>query len=150
MKKVLFLFSVITISFSSCINKPNSKLIDGKAHFEYFKYTGNDAYFNENKLEEGQFYNPVLPGFYPDPSICQKGDDFYLVTSTFSFFPGIPIFHSKDLVHWKLIGHVLDRPSQLNIVDQPVSYGIFAPAISYNPHNEMFYLTTTFVGGGGN
>jgi xylan 1,4-beta-xylosidase len=52
-----------------------------------------------------EFTNPILPGFYPDPSICRVGDDYYLVNSTFAYFPGIPVFHSKDLVNWKLIGH---------------------------------------------
>ena len=59
------------------------------------------------------FHNPILPGCYPDPSICRVGADYYLVTSTFEYFPGLPIFHSQDLVHWHQIGHVLDRPSQL-------------------------------------
>lgn len=52
--------------------------------------------------------NPLLPGFYLDPSIVRVGDDFYMVTSSFSFFPGVPIFHSRDLAHWEQIGHVLD------------------------------------------
>ncbi len=94
------------------------------------------------------FKNPVLAGFYPDPSICKAGDDYYLVNSTFSYFPGVPVFHSTDLVHWKQVGHVLNRPSQLNIVDQEVSEGIFAPAIVY--HEGIFYMITTFVQGGGN
>lgn len=59
------------------------------------------------------FSNPILVGFYPDPSICRVGSDYYLVNSTFSYFPGTPVFHSKDLVNWKLIGHVMDRPEQL-------------------------------------
>lgn len=54
-------------------------------------------------------HNPLLPGFYPDPSICRVDDDFYMVTSSFSYFPGVPIFHSRDLAHWEQIGHVLDR-----------------------------------------
>ena len=58
-------------------------------------------------------HNPILPGCYPDPSICRVKDDYYLVTSTFEYFPGLPIFHSLDLVHWRQIGHVLDRASQL-------------------------------------
>ena len=61
------------------------------------------------------FHNPVIPGFYPDPSICRVGDDYYLVCSSFSLFPGIPIFHSRDLVRWEQIGNVLDRPSQLQV-----------------------------------
>ena len=58
-------------------------------------------------------HNPILPGFYPDPSICAVGRDFYLVNSTFAYFPGVPIFHSRDLAHWRQIGNVLTRPSQL-------------------------------------
>ena len=56
-------------------------------------------------------HNPILPGFHPDPSICRVGDDFYMVTSSFSFFPGVPIFHSKDLAHWEQLGYVLNFPA---------------------------------------
>ncbi len=94
------------------------------------------------------FTNPILAGFYPDPSICKVGEDYYLVNSTFSYYPGIPVFHSKDLVHWKLIGHVLDRPEQLNLDKQGVSRGLFAPAIRYN--KGLFYVTCTLVDIGGN
>ena len=73
------------------------------------------------------FENPILPGFYPDPSICRVNDDYYLVTSTFAYYPGVPIFHSKDLVNWEQIGHVLDRPSQLPLDGLRQSEGIFAP-----------------------
>ena len=97
---------------------------------------------------QNTYQNPVLAGFYPDPSICRAGDDYYMVNSSFAYYPGIPVFHSTDLVHWKQLGHVLDRPSQLNLVDQKVSEGIFAPAISY--HKGTFYLVTTLVGGKGN
>lgn len=89
------------------------------------------------------FRNPILPGFYPDPSICRVGDDFYMVTSSFEYFPGVPIFHSKDLVHWRQLGHVLDRPSQLNLDGTPSSKGIYAPTIRY--HDGVFYMITTFV-----
>lgn len=89
------------------------------------------------------FHNPIIPGFYPDPSICRVEDDYYLVTSTFEYFPGVPIFHSKDLVNWKQIGHVLDRSSQLNLDHTPASKGIYAPTIRY--HNGIFYMITTFV-----
>lgn len=94
------------------------------------------------------FENPILPGFYPDPSICRAGDDYYLVTSTFAYFPGVPIFHSKDLVNWEQIGHVLDRPTQLPLEGQRQSQGIFAPTIRY--HEGVFYMITTNVGYGGN
>lgn len=95
-----------------------------------------------------QIKNPILPGFYPDPSICRVGNDYYLVNSTFSYFPGIPVFHSTDLAHWKQIGNVLTRPSQLNLTHQGISEGIYAPALRY--HNGTFYMVTTLVGGGGN
>lgn len=94
------------------------------------------------------FQNPILPGFYPDPSICRVNDDYYLVTSTFSYYPGVPIFHSKNLVDWEQIGHVLDRPSQLPLDGQEQSQGIFAPTIRYN--EGVFYMITTNVGKGGN
>lgn len=97
---------------------------------------------------EGKFYNPILAGFYPDPSLVKVGSDYYLVNSTFGYYPGIPVFHSKDLVNWKLIGHVLDRPEQLNLDGFGVSRAIFAPAIKH--HKGIFYVTCTLVDGGGN
>ena len=78
---------------------------------------------------EGEFYNPILQGCYPDPSICKKGTDYYLVCSSFAINPGVPIFHSTDLVNWKQIGHVLDRPSQLKVEDSGISAGIYAPTM---------------------
>ncbi len=92
--------------------------------------------------------NPILPGCYPDPSICRVEDDFYLVTSSFSFFPGVPIFHSTDLVHWQQIGHVLDRASQLPLNPGYISGGIYAPTIRY--HKGTFYMITTNASYGGN
>ncbi|WP_010282058.1 glycoside hydrolase family 43 protein [Bacillus timonensis] len=94
------------------------------------------------------FNNPILPGFYPDPSICRVGEDYYLVTSSFAYYPGVPIFHSRDLVNWKQLGHVLDRPSQLPLDGLRQSQGIYAPTIRY--HDGVFYMITTNVGKGGN
>jgi xylan 1,4-beta-xylosidase len=94
------------------------------------------------------YRNPILPGFYPDPSVCRVGNDFYLVTSTFEYFPGVPIFHSTDLTNWRQIGHVLTRKSQLSLDGLNSSQGIFAPTLRY--HAGTFYLITTNVGGGGN
>lgn len=94
------------------------------------------------------FTNPILAGFYPDPSICKVGDDYYLINSTFAYYPGLPIFHSKDLVNWTLIGHALDRPEQLNLDGAGVSRGLFAPAIEY--HEGVYYVTCTQIDGGGN
>jgi xylan 1,4-beta-xylosidase len=149
MRLLVLLLSTFFL-IQGCAPDPFKDIPAGTAYFSYLKYSGNDAWYTRHPKANDEFYNPILPGFFPDPSVCNKGNDYYLVTSTFSFFPGIPIFHSNDLVNWKQIGHVLDRPSQLNVIDQPVSHGIFAPAINYNPHNDTFYLTTTFVNGGGN
>ncbi len=91
------------------------------------------------------FRNPILSGCYPDPSICRTGEDYYLVTSTFEYFPGLPIFHSRDLVHWRQIGHVLDRSSQLDLDEVRPSGGLYAPTIRH--HNGMFYVINTLVDG---
>lgn len=92
--------------------------------------------------------NPLLPGFYPDPSIVRVDNDFYMVTSSFSYFPGVPVFHSKDLANWEQIGHVLDRPSQLEVNADRISGGIYAPTIRY--HEGTFYVITTNTSHGGN
>ena len=70
--------------------------------------------------------NPILPGFNPDPSICRVGDDYYVATSTFEWFPGVQIHHSKDLVHWELIGHALRETRLLNLKGVPSSGGVWA------------------------
>ena len=117
------------------------------AIFNFFEYTGNDARFNVKYNTSGEFINPILAGFWPDPSICRKGDDYYMVNSSFGYFPGVPIFHSKDLVNWNPLGHVLNRPSQLDLDGLRFSRGIYAPAIEYNPHNDTFYMITTSTDG---
>ncbi|KAI5803985.1 glycosyl hydrolase [Peziza echinospora] len=89
------------------------------------------------------FQNPIIPGFNPDPSIQRVGEDYFLVTSTFEWFPGVPIYHSKDLIAWELIGHALNRPSQLNMRGTAPSGGIFAPTLRYNAKTETYYLVTT-------
>ena len=93
------------------------------------------------------YRNPVIPGFYPDPSVCRVGEDYYLVTSTFEYFPGVPVFHSGDLVDWELIGHCLTRPEQVPLGGSRASGGIFAPTIRY--HDGRFYMVVTNVTGGG-
>ena len=92
--------------------------------------------------------NPILRGFYPDPSICRVGEDYYLVNSTFSYFPGIPVFHSKDLVNWIQIGNVIDRGNQVSFKGIEHSQGIYAPTIRYN--NGIYYLITTNIPHEGN
>ena len=92
--------------------------------------------------------NPVIPGFHPDPSVCRAGDGFWLVTSSFACTPGLPLFHSRDLVHWRPAGHVLDRPEQLDLARCATRSGLFAPTIRH--HRGRWYVVCTVVGGGGN
>lgn len=121
--------------------------------FNWFEYTGRDTVF-ASPLPAGFFRNPILAGFYPDPSVCHvpgqgaSGDDYYLVNSTFAYFPGIPVFHSRDLVHWTQLGHVIDRPAQLDYSKVAVTHGLFAPTINY--HDGTFYVLCTMIDGGGN
>jgi alpha-N-arabinofuranosidase len=93
------------------------------------------------------FDNPILPGVHPDPTICRAGAGYYLATSTFEYFPGVPIYHSKDLVSWRLVGHALSRASQLPLGAAPSSQGIFAPTLRH--HDGTFYLVTTNMSAGG-
>lgn len=90
-----------------------------------------------------KYTNPVISGFYPDPSVCMAKDSFYLVCSSFQYFPGIPIFQSEDMVNWKQIGHCLTRKSQLDLTKSKASCGLFAPTIRYN--NGRFYVVVTNV-----
>ena len=82
--------------------------------------------------------NPILTGFNPDPSILRVGDDYYIATSTFEWFPGVQIHHSRDLVHWRLLTRPLRRASQLNMLGVPDSCGVWAPCLSYG--NGLFWL----------
>ena len=144
MKGLFYIYLLLLLPVYSCTG-------DNKgATFRYFEYTGNDLVFATDIDNTRQYYNPVLPGCYPDPSICRKDKDYYLATSSFAYYPGIPIFHSTDLVNWVQIGNVLNRPSQLNLDGIRLSGGVYAPAISYNRHNDMFYLINTCVDGIGN
>lgn len=104
--------------------------------------------FNSSGDGGRDFTNPILAGFYPDPSICRVGEDYFLVVSSFAYFPGIPVFHSKDMVHWNRIGAVLDRPGQFDATGLGVSRGVFAPSIRH--HKGRFYVTCTLVDKGGN
>ncbi len=95
-----------------------------------------------------QAKNPILPGFYPDPSICRVGEDFYVVNSTFAYFPGLPVFHSRDLCHWEQIGNCMDRKSQLPLAGCTHSQGLYAPTIRF--YDGVYYVVCTNVSGGGN
>lgn len=113
--------------------------------FDWVEYRGVEA---GPPAGANDFRNPILSGFYSDPSIVRVGDAYYLVTSTFAWFPGIPVFKSSDLVHWRQIGNAISRPQQLNFGKLGLSRGVFAPAISY--HAGRFFIVNTCVDCGGN
>lgn len=102
-------------------------------------------FFSTNVLAQPEnFTNPILRGFHPDPSICRVGDDYFLVNSSFEWYPGLPIYHSRDLVNWKLIGYGIHRPGQVELpIGLGDSRGVYAPTIRY--HDGMFYLINTCV-----
>ena len=89
--------------------------------------------------------NPILPGFNADPCAIRVKDDYYLITSTFNWFPGIPLYHSKDLKNWKLVDHILKDPSQIDLKGNSESCGVWAPQISYNEKTKLFYVVYTNV-----
>ena len=115
------------------------------ARFDWFEYRGDDGLPQPGA---GEYRNPILQGFYPDPSITRVGDDYYLVSSTFAWFPGIPVFHSRDLVNWTQIGNAIDRPGQVDFGTLGLSRGVFAPAIEHR--DGTFYILNTCVDCGGN
>ncbi|MBN7818584.1 glycoside hydrolase family 43 protein [Bowmanella yangjiangensis] len=118
-----------------------------QASFSWFEYQGSDPVFAE-PLAPDQYQNPVVAGFFPDPSITRRGDDYYMAVSSFTYTPGVPILHSRDLVNWQLIGHALTRESQLDVSGARGSRGIFAPTLRY--HDGVFYMITTLIDNGGN
>ena len=116
--------------------------------FNFLSYVMLLVFLFSNARAQTTLKNPILPGFYPDPAICRVGADYYMVTSTFVYFPGIPVFHSKDLKNWKQIGSAVDRTSQMDFMGEQTSRGLFAPAINYN--KGTFYITCTDIDNGGN
>jgi len=118
------------------------------ASFDWFEYRGEDPVDRANQPAPDQYRNPILQGFYPDPSATRVGNDFYLVTSTFGYFPGIPVFRSRDLVSWTQIGNAIDRPEQLDFQQLGLSRGVFAPTIQAKA--GTFYILNTCVDCGGN
>ena len=152
MKKISILLATCLMAVLPCsAAKGGAKAPKNAPVFHTFTYTGQDAVYENVKLGESQTFQPILQGCYPDPSICRRGNDYFLVCSSFAMFPGVPIFHSTDMMNWKQIGHVLDRVSQLEVHDCGISAGVYAPQIIYNKNNETFYMITTeFSGGFGN
>lgn len=137
---------------SRSIGPTSSPIARGAAsndpRFDWFEYEGHDSVYSTVKKGANDYLNPILAGFYPDPAITRVGPDYYLVNSTFVYFPGIPVFHSRDLVNWTQIGNVIDRPTQLNFDSLGISRGVFAPTIEH--HGKTFYVLNTCVDCGGN
>lgn len=116
------------------------------ARFDRFTYDGQSI--EKVAAKAGEYRNPILSGYYPDPSVIRVGDDYYLVNSSFAHFPGLPVFRSKDLVNWVQIGNAIDRPEQLDFTGRRLSQAVFAPDISY--HDGTFYIVNTCVACRGN
>ena len=116
----------------------------GTAIFESFVYRGA----GECAAPDGFYANPVMKGFYPDPSICRKDGDYYMVNSTFQYFPAVPVWHSTDLVQWEQCSSVLTSDAQIAFTRKKMNLGNYAPSISYNPDDGLFYVACTQVGGG--
>ena len=144
--KTLLLIIITLFSFSGA--KSQSKAKNNAPLFSNFTYQGDDKVYTDNPLKADEFYTPILQGCYPDPAITRKGDDYYMVCSSFAMFPGVPVFHSKDLVNWTDLGGVLNDVTQFNPHDTGISAGVYAPGITYNPHNDTFYMIVTAFSGG--
>jgi xylan 1,4-beta-xylosidase len=134
--------------FASPMGQVSAQTQKSTAIFDYLSYQGSDPIEVQRPLQRGQYRNPIVPGFHPDPSIVKVGHDFYLINSSFAFFPGIPIFHSTDLRNWRQIGNAIDRTRQLNMADIGIARGVFAPSISYE--NGTYYIINTCIDCKGN
>jgi alpha-N-arabinofuranosidase len=141
------LIAVVLLASTIAVLAPAEARAGEPITFEWFEYAGRDAAFTA-PLPEGHFYNPILAGYYPDPSVTRVGDKYYLVNSTFAHWPGIPIHESRDLVHWTLVGHALSDASRVTFDGLEISRGVFAPSIHH--HKDTFYVVNTLIGAGGN
>jgi alpha-N-arabinofuranosidase len=147
MRLAPILLAGAALALAACTGAPQAALVAAvpepgvEARFDWFEYTGDDSIYRAVHAGSGEYLNPILAGFYPDPTVCRQGDDYYLATSSFAYYPGVPLFTSHDLVHWHQVGSILDRPSQLNVDSAGVSRGIFAPSLSCRP-GKMWMITT--------
>ncbi|MBB5863587.1 glycoside hydrolase family 43 protein [Xanthomonas sp. 3058] len=141
------LLPAVVAALLVALTSPARAQAQAEVAFDWFDYRGDDAVF-ATPLPAGHYRNPVLAGFYPDPSITRVGDRYYLVNSTFAYFPAIPVFESRDLVQWTQVGNVVERREQLNYDGLTVSRGMFAASIRH--HDGRFYVVGTSVDSGGN
>lgn len=138
----------LLLAFVSCDNK---QIQYPKPLFESFSYVGNDERYAQDFNPQTQYLNPIISGTNPDPAICRKGDDYYMANSSFVYWPGIPVWHSKDLIDWDFCGYVINRPSQALFLDGiRTDGGVYAPDIKYCEKNQTFYLIVTLVDCAGN
>lgn len=120
------------------------KIIMCSAQLSILQTHAQQAFPDENNSRITTVVRPVIPGFNPDPSICRAGNDYYIITSSNEFFPGLPIYQSRDLQHWRMIGHVLSDPKHLDLDSVAGSKGLYAPTIRF--HEGLFYVTCTLTG----
>lgn len=142
---------LLTIAATSCKKISQDKqsvVFRDYAVFDWFEYKGEDVAYENAAQSKDDYLNPILAGFYPDPTICRVGEKFYLVNSSFCYFPGLPIFESTDLVNWKQIGNIINRAEQADFGNSRLSGGLYAPTIRY--HKGTFYVICTNVSGIGN
>ncbi len=118
------------------------------AVFESVRYYGSDGGPPAKSGDRAHYRNPIIPGFHPDPSIIRVGTDYYLVNSTFAYFPGLPVFHSRDLVNWTQIGNAVDRADMVDFAGLGITRGLFAPTLRYRA--GVFYIVNTCIDCGGN
>lgn len=148
-----FVLSLALLAATASCSNVNREvpLQDGAANFYDIEYVASNPATDSVPLSSpSEFYNPILPGWNSDPSVCRVDSDYYLVTSTFAYYPGVAIFHSNDLLNWTSLGYVVNDTSSLQFKGQRISEGIYAPSIRYNPQNKTFYVITTDVAGVGN
>lgn len=148
-RSLLGLFGLLSVLLQMGLNLSTRAGDDvAEARFTRFRYQGEQALSQPRAPGPGEHRNPVIAGFHPDPSFMRVGGTYYLVTSSFGYFPGLPIFRSADLVHWTQIGAAISRPSQLNLDGQWPSNGVYGPDLKH--HAGRFYLLSTCYNCGGN
>lgn len=146
MKKSISSLAALVLLASCSITAPEETAI-----FDWFTYEGHDdAYITETLPSEGGYYNPVLQGSYTAPSVCTDGaGNYYMVTASYTYFPGIPVLHSRDLVNWEQIGNVIERPGQIpGFMNQRTSEGIFSADIAYHKQSGNYYVISYDVNRG--
>jgi xylan 1,4-beta-xylosidase len=141
--KVALLAAVVFSAALPCAASAMPADSGAEANFAWVTYAGHDPGEDAFAAGPGQYRNPIIPGFAPDPSIVRVHDDYYLINSSFAFYPGIPIFHSRDLVNWQQIGNAIDRPSQFDFSGLGIARAIFAPTLRWL--NGRFYIIGTCV-----